>query len=244
MHLFQGTLDFSTTLITSAAGLMTFGAACLGARRELRAKQLPALLAMTSFVFTAQMVNCSTGFGFSGHLLGAGLLAILFGPWSAMLSMGLVLTVQATFLGDGSLSTLGANFLNMGVVAPCVAYAVFRLLQGRRSPQLDVAQCTALALASLLSTLVAAISLGVLSGLPMSAVLPPFLAIGLIEAIFSVGVFAICVRGLEAATSQARHYMLRPIVAVCVLALCFIPLSSKQPDGLEFALSTAVPATK
>ena len=239
MHLIQGTLDSSMTLATTAAGLMAFGLACYGARRELDTKQLPSLLAMTGFVFAAQMVNCATGFGFSGHLAGAALLAILFGPFSAMLSMGVILTAQYAFLGDGSLSTLGANFLNMGVVAPWIAIGVFRVLQGRRSPQADAGQVVALCIASLASTLGIAISLSLMSQAALSSILPAYAVIGGIEAVLSVAVFVICVRRMEARLSSMRRYALGPIAAVCLIAVCLVPLSSKQPDGLEYALSAS-----
>ncbi len=240
MHLVEGTLESSTVLFTSAAGLLAFGVACYGARREMSARHLPSLVAMTGFVFAAQMVNCATGFGFSGHLVGAALLAILFGPCAAMLSMAVVLSAQVAFMGDGSWSTLGANFMNMGVVAPWLAYGVFRMLQGRRSPQLDAAQCAALTLASYASILGAAVSLSFMAELPLRSMLSSHALIGVIEAVLGVGVFSVCVRGVRARVGMARQYALKPIVAVCLLALCVLPWSSKQPDGFEHVSSTAV----
>ncbi|MGB0413406.1 MAG: hypothetical protein ACPGJU_03080, partial [Coraliomargarita sp.] len=70
------------------------------------------------------------------------------------------------------------------------------------------------------------------------------LAIGVIESALSVGVFVICVRGINARIDAVRHYGLKPIAAVCLLALCLVPLSSKQPDGLEYALGADVHSAK
>jgi cobalt/nickel transport system permease protein len=51
-----------------------------------------ALLAIASaFVFAAQMINFPTLFGTSGHLVGGTFLALLLGPYAAMLSMTIVL---------------------------------------------------------------------------------------------------------------------------------------------------------
>ena len=144
MHLIQGSLDSSTTLLTSGAGVIALGSVFYGLRHQLYVKQIPSLLALSCLVFLAQMINYPTGFGFSIHLVGASLLAILFGPFAAMLSMASILILQAGFLGDGSYATLGANFLNMGVVAPWVAYGLFRLMQGRRFPQMDAGQLLSL----------------------------------------------------------------------------------------------------
>ena len=235
MHLIQGTLDSSTTLLTSAAGIFAFGAAVYGARRELSTKSVLPLVGLTGFVFFAQMVNMATGFGFSGHLVGAALLAILFGPCLAMLSMATILTLQVTLLGDGSFSTLGANFITMGVVAPWSAYAVYRFMQGRRTPQGDRGQIVAVAAASVVSILAASFTLSLLLG---GSAMTPMLSVGSIwgalEAVLSVGVFALCVRSQTAI--KMSHYALKPIALVCLLALCFVPFSSKQADGLEHIL--------
>ena len=236
MHISQGTLDTTTALMTSAAGLFALGAALLGARRELKIGQLPSLLASSVFVLIAHQVDCATGFAFSGHLLGAALLAVLFGPYSAMLSMAAVLVAQATLLGDGSITTLGANFLVMGTVAPWTAYAVFRILQGRRLPRYEGPQMVALGLSAFLSSLAAATLLGLICKLPLLAMAGPYLAIGVMEALLSVSVFALILKGWDLRPGVAPRYALKPIAAVCLLALCLLPLSSEQPDGLTHVI--------
>ncbi|MGJ8654448.1 MAG: energy-coupling factor ABC transporter permease [Opitutaceae bacterium] len=238
MHLIQGTLDSSTTLLTSAAGIFAFGAAAYGARHELSAKSVLPLVGLAGFVFFAQMVNMATGFGFSGHLVGAALLAILFGPCLAMLSMATILTLQVALLGDGSFSTLGANFITMGVVAPWSAYAVYRFMQGRRTPQADVGQVVAVSVASLVSIFAAALSLNLLLGGGMAL---PMLSIAsvwaVLEAALSVCVFALCVRSQNALNTG--HYATESIALLCVMALCLTPFSSTQADGLEHILENA-----
>lgn len=236
MHLIQGTLDSSTTLMTSAAGLFALGAACYGARRQLKAEQLPSLVGITGFVFLAQMVNVATGFGFSSHLVGAALLAILFSPVAAMLSMAVILTLQVSLLGDGSWSTLGANFVTMGVVAPWAASGVYRLMQGRRAPQADAGQVVAVSLASMVSIFAASMSVSYMVGgalLPMISVASVW---SVLEVALSVAVFALCVRGER---SISYSFALRPIALICVFALCLAPFSSKQADGLEHVLEVS-----
>ncbi len=238
MHLVQGTLDSTTTFITNAAGIVAFGAACYGARRELAAKQLPALLAMGGFVFLAQMVNCATGFGFSGHLVGAALLAILFGPCAAIMSMGIILAAQVALLGDGAWSTLGANFMNMGVVASLVAYAVYRLIEGRAALQAKARPFAAVGLASLASIVAASVSLSGMLGGSFSSMVSVHVVIGVFEAVLSVAVFALCVSSQSQELLKARLLTLKPIALLCLFSLCLLPLSSTQNDGLEHVLAT------
>ena len=236
MHLIQGTLDSSTTLLTSGAAVIALGSAFYGLRHQLSVKQIPSLLALSCLVFLAQMVNCPIGFGFSIHLVGASLLAILFGPFAAMLSMATILILQTGVLGDGSYATLGANFLNMGVVAPWVAYGLFRLMQGRRFPQIDVGQLAALAIASFASIMAASLSLSLMLGSPTMEMFLISSVWGLLETLIAVAVFALCVRNENRQLSVASRLAFRPVALMCILTLCLVPFSSQQPDGLEHVL--------
>ena len=236
MHLIQGNLDLSTTLLTSGAGVVALSSAFYGLRHQLSLRQIPSLLALSCLIFLAQMVNYPTGLGFSIHLVGASLLAILFGPFAAMLSMASILTLQAGFLGDGSYATLGANFLNMGVVAPWVAYGLFRLMQGRRFPQMDAGQFFALAIASFASIIAASFSLNLMLGIPTIEMFLISSIWGLLETLIAVVVFALCVRSENRRLSVDSQLAFRPVALMCILTLCLMPFSSHQPDGTEHVL--------
>jgi len=202
---------------------------------------VPAFFAMTGFVFIAQMVNYSTGLGFSGHLLGAALLAVLFGPFAAMLSMAAVLTGQAALLGDGSISTLGANFLNMGVVAPWAAHLIFRSVQGRYQLTEHAGQLFAMGLASYCSVIAATLSMSCMLGGQAMELLSTHAVIGAFEVVVSLAVFAATALSVQSHLSSARRGMrLIPITAACALCICFAPFSSQLPDGLEHVLETSV----
>jgi cobalt/nickel transport system permease protein len=74
------------------------------------------LVISSAFVFAAQMINFPILYGTSGHLVGGTFLAVLLGPYAAILSMTIVLMMQALFFADGGLSTFGANVFNMAVI--------------------------------------------------------------------------------------------------------------------------------
>jgi cobalt/nickel transport system permease protein len=108
------------------------GGTTMGWRRELTAKGKEKLWRMTStgmFVFAAQLFDFfPVKGGAPEHLLGGVLAALVVGPWEALLVMSAVLGVQAILLGDGGVWALGANILNMGVIASLGGYGVFRFL--------------------------------------------------------------------------------------------------------------------
>ena len=93
------------------------------------------LLAMSSaFVFAAQMINFPIAYGTSGHLVGGTFLATLLGPPAAILSMTIVLLIQAIFFADGGIFTFGANILNMAIVG-ALSFYIVKLLSGSSPSQ-------------------------------------------------------------------------------------------------------------
>ena len=78
---------------------------------------ITALLAISSaFVFAAQILNFPIAFGTSGHLVGGTFLAVLLGPYAAILSMTIVLLMQAFFFADGGIVAFGMNVFNMAII--------------------------------------------------------------------------------------------------------------------------------
>src|SRR5580692_6869155 len=71
--------------------------------RELTSKQAPLLSIGAAFCFAIQMFNIPAIGGTTAHALGTALLAILLGPWAAVLGLTLTLVIQALLFGDGGI---------------------------------------------------------------------------------------------------------------------------------------------
>jgi cobalt/nickel transport system permease protein len=126
MHIPDGFLNATTagaTYLLSAGGV---GYAVKEANKQLGERHVPLMGLMGAFVFSAQMLNFPVVAGTSGHLIGATLAAILLGPWAATLIMTSVLIVQSLLFQDGGITALGANVLNMALVASFVGYYAYR----------------------------------------------------------------------------------------------------------------------
>jgi cobalt/nickel transport system permease protein len=138
MHIPDGFLNMTTVAaagVISAGGL---GAAVKIAAKKIGEKQVPLMGMLAAFIFAAQMLNFPVAGGTSGHLIGAALCAILIGPWAGVIIMSAVLIAQALIFQDGGLAALGANILNMGILAVFGAYFIYKaatalLGDGRRS---------------------------------------------------------------------------------------------------------------
>ena len=129
MHVPDGFVSNGLNAATFVASAGVCALAAVRAHRTLGERQVPLLGVTAAFVFAAQMLNFPIAGGTSGHFLGAALAAILLGPLNAVLVIAVVLTIQCLGFGDGGLSALGTNVLNMGLVGGLGGYAAFALLR-------------------------------------------------------------------------------------------------------------------
>ena len=116
MHIPDGFLSITICAIMYAisAGFLVWS--WKRARNEYSSSTTPLLAVSSAFIFAAQMINFPILYGTSGHLVGGTFLAVLLGPYAAILSMTIVLMMQALIFADGGLSTFGANVFNMAVI--------------------------------------------------------------------------------------------------------------------------------
>lgn len=131
MHIPDGYLSPQTALPFVAIMVPVWGAAVKKVKNTLKRKQVPILSIGAAFCFTIMMFNLPIPGGSSAHAVGAVLLAILLGPWSACIGVSVALIIQALIFADGGIMAIGANCFNMGVVMPFVGYYMFKLIKGK-----------------------------------------------------------------------------------------------------------------
>ena len=123
MHIPDG---FLTPQVFIAAFIITivFWAICIK-KVKITDKQVPVMGLLTALFFAAMMMNYPILGGTTAHLLGGGAIGLILGPFAGGISVTIILVLQAFLFGDGGLTALGANVLNMGligVVVPCVVF--------------------------------------------------------------------------------------------------------------------------
>lgn len=109
-------------------------AKAVGKWQKVLPAQVPYLAMAAVFSFVVMMFNIPLPNGTTAHAVGGTLVAILFGPWVALLALSIVLAIQALLFGDGGVLVLGANAFNMAFVLPFTGYGVYRLLARRHPP--------------------------------------------------------------------------------------------------------------
>jgi cobalt/nickel transport system permease protein len=261
MHIPDAVLDPRIAIATGvlgAAGLM----ACLrGVERQPRDRATPMMGMMAAFLFAAQMVNFPVGPGVSGHLLGGVLAAVMLGPWAGAVVIAAVLIVQCFLFGDGGLTALGANFLNMGIIGAVGGHAIYaplrRAIGGSRG--ILIGSIVAAWFTVLLAAGACAVELSAFGHRPeffrvLSWMVLVHAVIGIGEALitgmvvrfvlltrpdlidFKPGATAESVKEPELVRGGRRW--LGPVMAglgvAVAVALFLAPFASELPDGLEF----------
>lgn len=130
MHIPDGYLGPQTYVVLDVVMIPLWAIAARKVKRTLKAKQIPLMALGAAFSFVIMMFNVPVIGGSTGHAVGATLIAIILGPWAAVIAISIALVIQAGLFGDGGITAIGANCFNMAVVAPFVGYYLFRLVAG------------------------------------------------------------------------------------------------------------------
>lgn len=247
MHIPDGYLSPATCLVTLAIALPFWRIALDRLRRQLATRMVPQLALAAAFSFVIMMFNLPLPGGTTGHAVGMAVAAIALGPWNAVIAISLALFIQALFFGDGGLTAYGANCLNMAIMGPFVAHALYRLLAGHEHPRRQVLAAGLAGYAAInVAALLAAIEFGLqpllftdAGGAPLYAPYPLRIAVpammlghltfaGMAEALITSGVVAWLIRSghafPHAAPAGAARFDVRRLWAGLALLIALSPL--------------------
>jgi cobalt/nickel transport system permease protein len=131
VHIPDGYLSPQTCGAFGAAMVPVWSGSARRVRRVVRSRFVPLVAVGAAYCFLVMMFNVPIPDGTTAHAVGAVLVAVLLGPWAAVIAVSIALAIQALFFGDGGVLAFGVNCFNMAFVMPMIGYAVYRLLAGR-----------------------------------------------------------------------------------------------------------------
>ncbi|MCE5204012.1 MAG: energy-coupling factor ABC transporter permease [Actinomycetia bacterium] len=247
MHIPDGMLDTKTWVSTWVGSAGALAYAVSRVRRELKDNKIVLMAVLAALVFALQMLNFPVAGGTSGHFAGGAAVAIILGPWPAVVVMAAVLVVQALLFADGGITALGANMIDMAIVGPLVGWLVYRAFRSvAASARIrPVAAFAAGWIACVAGALCAALLLWISGRVPLAAGLA---AMGFWHVLIGLGEGAITA-GLVTYLASVRPDLLADEVSqgikpardvavslgvLAVVAAGFSFLASARPDGLEF----------
>jgi cobalt/nickel transport system permease protein len=160
MHIPDGYLSPESAAAMYAAALPFWYVASRKVKQVLTSKMVPLLSIFAAFSFTIMMFNVPVPGGTTAHAVGGTLMAIVLGPWTAVIGVSVALAIQAIFFGDGGITAFGANAFNMAIVLPLVGYAVYRVLSAHAAVR-STRRAWAAAIGSYVGITAAAVLVGV-----------------------------------------------------------------------------------
>lgn len=134
MHIPDGFLPLSQALVYWIIALVFIALSLRWAKREMSEEKVPLVAVLAAGIFAIQTMNMALPIavvpgGVSGHVVGAALAAIVLGsPFAAVFILTLVLILQGIFFGDGGITAMGANIINMGVLGGFFGFYTYRSL--------------------------------------------------------------------------------------------------------------------
>jgi cobalt/nickel transport system permease protein len=130
MHIPDGYLSPETCAVGFVVAVPTLGVAAARVKDRVKTRNVPTLAVLAAVCFLIMMFNVPIPDGTTAHAVGGALVAILLGPWAAVIAVTVALAFQALLFGDGGVLSFGVNVVNMSIILPFVAYGVYRLVAG------------------------------------------------------------------------------------------------------------------
>ncbi len=189
MHIPDGFIPIEQCLIYYVILIVALYFAVRWARSNLDEKRIPLMAVLAAGIFAIMSMNMPIVAGTSGHMVGGALVAIVFlAPEAAVLVFTVVLLVQALIFGDGGITALGANVLNMAIIGGFVGLYTFKGLN--RFIGKYAAAGVGAWLATVIAALACAIEMGIAGQFPMNIGIASMVTyhvfIGIIEAVLTV----------------------------------------------------------
>lgn len=174
-----------------------------GLRQRLDEETIPRLAVITALAYVIGLIMLPLPGGSSGHLVGIGMLAMLFGIRLAYLSYSLVLLLQAILFGAGGITALPINALAVGLIGASVMSLCMRWQSERYPlPFLALGAFLAVVVPALLIALILGVQPAIAhreDGSPLffpfgpevvvPAIMLPHLIIGVMEAFLTLAVW-------------------------------------------------------
>jgi len=214
MHIPDAFIPIPQGIVYWIIALVFLALALKWAKDEMNEQKLPLVAVLAAGIFALQSFNLPVSMGTSGHLVGGALAAIVLGsPFAAIFILALVLIVQGVLFGDGGLTTMGANIINMGVIGGFVGFYTFKGLM-RVTKSVPIAGFAAAWLACAIPALAAAVEMYLAGTFP------------LIEGLIAMGIYHAIIGVIEGFVTIAAIYL----------------ISSARPDLVDSDVKTATGA--
>jgi len=220
-------------------------------------EKVPLVAVLAAGIFAIQTLNMALPIsiipgGVSGHVVGAALAAIVLGsPFAAIFILTLVLVLQGIFFGDGGITAMGANIINMGVIGGFFGFYTYQSVNNvfrNRFCAAFIAGWVSL----FIPAVICAIELAVAGTLPLTFGLITMgvyhAVIGIIEGGVTAFALSLIIHArpdivsgeIPAGTRKAKDMLIVAGITLALAISIFAPYyASTYPDGLDSTFLSA-----
>jgi len=195
MHIPEGILNPYICILMFIVALIFLIWAWKGTKQTLSKSFIPLIAVISAVVLIVQMFEFPVaGGGSTWHIMGGTLVTMILGPYGTIISLTIVLIIQA-LLGDGGITSFGANVFNMAVISALSFFVVkFLLNESLSKKRLGASLFVAAWVSNILTALAVGIQIGIaplvgtLGGIAVTVptMLFWYVSTGLAEALFTV----------------------------------------------------------
>jgi cobalt/nickel transport system permease protein len=188
MHIPDGLIPFEQAMFYLIISLVILGIFFYYTSRKTdMEKRLVITGVLTAITVVATSFTIPSPMGIPMHFFIIPLVVLILGPCNASLVSFLALLIQALVIGEGGITTLGVNVLDMGIILSAVVYFVHSLFSNINE-RLAIFLST---LCGILAATLAQIIILVLANTTslevlLGSLLPYYLMVGVIEGILTV----------------------------------------------------------
>jgi cobalt/nickel transport system permease protein len=256
MHIPDGFFPISQAAVYWIIALVFILLSLRWAKREMSEEKVPLVAVLAAGIFAIQTLNMALPIsiipgGVSGHVVGAALAAIVLGsPFAAIFILTLVLVLQGIFFGDGGITAMGANIINMGVLGGFFGFYTYKSVNNL-SHNRFCAAFTAGWISLFIPAIVCAVELAVAGTLPLTFGLVTMgiyhAVIGIIEGGITAFALSLIVqarpdivsREIPSGTRRAKDVVIiAGIIVTLAIAIGAPYYASTYPDGLDSTFLT------
>lgn len=124
LHIPDGILDPAACIVLFIIATCFIAVAWWKVKNQHPRYFIALIAVISALLLVIQIVEFPVaGGGSTWHFMGGTTVTMILGPWAGMISMTMTLGIQAA-LGDGGLTTFGANIFNMAVIGGLSFYIV------------------------------------------------------------------------------------------------------------------------
>ena len=244
MHIPDNYLSPSTCAAFGVVMLPVWKRASTKIKNEITRQKTPLLGVAAAFSFLTMMFNIPLPGGTTGHAIGAGLIAILLGPYFAVFAVTIALVIQALFFGDGGVLAIGVNCFNMAFIMPYTAYYLFKV--AKKIFPSKAGEYFGAFLGGYISVNVAALFTAIefglqpllfqdTSGLPLyspygllvsipAMMIPHLLIVGVLEGMITLGAYSYIKKASPEIIYQGKSKKMKPLYIIIGILVLFTPL--------------------